>query len=87
MKTKTFFGEAREVEVAFNSWAKGKALTKDIIIHTSMHYIYAREMTVKLSIVVLYPEGSVWDKEPKTPEVPTIRLDEHFNAIRTEDVS
>lgn len=72
MKTKTFTGNIGEVEVAFNNWAKGKALNKDIIIHTSVHYIYTREMTVKLSIVVLYPEGSIWDKEPEQQKMPTV---------------
>jgi hypothetical protein len=66
MKIKTFTGELGEAEVAFNNWAKGKALNKDIIIHTSVHYIYEREMHVKLSIVVLYPEGSRWDTTEPT---------------------
>jgi hypothetical protein len=67
MKIKTFSGEAGEVEVAFNNWARGKALNKDIIIHSSMHYVYEREMHIKLSIVVLYPEGSRWDTELEQP--------------------
>jgi hypothetical protein len=67
MKIKTFSGEAGEVEVAFNNWAKGKALNKDIIIHTSVHHIFDKRMITKLSIVVLYPEGSRWDTEPEQP--------------------
>lgn len=86
MKCKTFYGEVGEVEVAFNNWAEHKVLNKDIIIHTSVHYIYAREMTVKLSIVVLYPEGSYWDIEPEQPKIPTIKLDAHFNKIETEAI-
>lgn len=68
MKIKTFSGEAGEIVVAFNNWAKGKTLNKDIIIHTSMHYVYERVMHLILAIVVLYPEGSLWDKEPETPK-------------------
>jgi hypothetical protein len=67
MKCKVFTGEYGEVVVEFNNWAKGKSLNKDIIIHSSMHYVYEREMHIKLSIVVLYPEGSIWDKELEQP--------------------
>jgi len=69
MKCKVFMGASGEVEVAFNNWAKGKALNKDIIIHTNMHYVYVRGLVSMLSIVVIYPEGSAWDKEPEQPKV------------------
>lgn len=69
MKCKVFTGEYGEVVVEFNNWAKGKTLNKDIIIHTSVHHIFDTRLIAKLSIVVLYPEGSPWDKEPEQPKI------------------
>jgi hypothetical protein len=71
MKVKVFTGEYGEVVVEFNNWAEGKALNKDIIIHTSVHHIFDTRMIAKLSIVVLYPEGSRWDTELEQPKVLT----------------
>jgi len=86
MKCKIFTGEYGEVVVAFNNWAKGKALNKDVIIHTSVHHIFDIRLIAKLSIVVIYPEGSAWDTEPEQPKVSTIKLDAHFNPIETQGV-
>ena len=68
MKCKTFFGNEGEVVVAFNHWAKGKALGREVIIHTQTHYIFDKVLVPKLSIVVYYPEGLSWDREPEQPK-------------------
>jgi len=49
---------------AFNEWAKGKALTKDVIIHTHADIIPIKENTYTyLAITVYHPEGKPWEGE------------------------
>jgi hypothetical protein len=68
MKCKTFSGSLGEVEYAFNAWAKGKLLTRDIIIHSYVTSDVSRTYDVDCTIIVFYPEGSLWDEEPETPK-------------------
>lgn len=65
MKAKIFY----DVE-SFNRWAKGKALTKDVIIHT---VAWQRESVSDsgFAIIVYHPEDPFWDKTGSEPEKTT----------------
>jgi len=67
MKCKVFTGPWNQTQDAFNNWAKGKALTKDIIIHSHAYVMYKpnTEYSVYVTIVVFYPEAQPWDSEAK----------------------
>ncbi|MBU1067746.1 hypothetical protein KKE60_08160 [Patescibacteria group bacterium] len=73
MKCKVFKGTWYDAADAFNRWAKGKVLTRDIIIHTQVtERIEGCDTTSPtLMIIAFYPEDSNWDKEPvAVPNVP-----------------
>jgi len=77
MKCRIFSGPWNQTQDSFNNWAKGKALTKEIIIHTAATPIYkANEYSVYVTIAVYYPEDSVWD----TP------TDKWEQAVKDKDV-
>ena len=46
---------------AFNTWAKGKALTREVIIHT-LYVPATATLSDTLCIVVYHPEDPQWDK-------------------------
>jgi len=63
MKVKIFTEiYTQNMEEEFNKWAKGKALTKDIIIHTTT-VPATQHHDSYLVIAVYYPEGSQFDTE------------------------
>jgi len=64
MKAKIFYSIEE-----FNKWAKGKALTKDIIIHT---IVWARQHgdDSGFAIVVYHPEDPIYDQTE--PELTTL---------------
>jgi len=63
MKCKVFYGRWDEAMDTFNEWAKGKALTKDVIIHTNAHIEVKDGNTFTyLAITVYHPEDPLWDK-------------------------
>ena len=61
VKVKMFIGLAADVIEEFNKWAKGKALTKDIIIHTVPYPPAPQSPYHYILIAVYYPEGSQFD--------------------------
>jgi hypothetical protein len=63
MKVKMFYGKVQDINDAFNSWAKGKGLTRDVIIHTVAFPAVAYGQYDTIAIVVYYPEGSPFDTE------------------------
>jgi len=65
MKVKIFYGLAKDVEKQFNEWAKGKALSRNVIIHTSYSEGAMQGMQGCVVIAVYYPEGSQFDTEEK----------------------
>jgi len=65
MKVKIFYGLAKDVEKAFNEWAKGKALTRNVIIHTSYSEGAIQGMQGCVVIAVYYPEGLWPEQEEK----------------------
>jgi hypothetical protein len=71
MKCKIFYDEAFVAQDLFNKWAKGKALAKDVIIHTQVtERIESCETTSpRLLIIVFHPEGQQWDATHLTAPV------------------
>jgi len=61
VKCKIFYGIPITVEAQFNEWAKGKALTRDIIIHTIPFPVEHGGLRDFIAIIIYYPEGSIWD--------------------------
>jgi hypothetical protein len=63
MQCKIFCGEWFEAQDAFNEWAKGKALTKQVIIHTIYTPVKGTQgIKYCVAIVVYHPEDEVWQK-------------------------
>jgi len=62
MKVKIFYDKPENVEKQFNEWAKGKALTRNVIIHTIAFPSFAEGIADWIAIVVYYPEG-LWPEE------------------------
>jgi len=62
MKVKIFYGRLEEVEKRFNEWAKGKALTKNVIIHSAISPAPAIGSVDLCAIFIYYPEGSQFDE-------------------------
>lgn len=70
MKCKTFTGSPEMAATLFNMWAKGKTLTRDIIIHTQVteRIEGCNSTSPTLMIIVFHPEDSQWDTpEPAQP--------------------
>jgi len=65
MKVKIFYGTIKSVTEAFNRWAKGKALTKNIIIHSVAFPAPSEGTTDLFAIFVYYPEWIEEEKEEK----------------------
>ena len=64
MRCNVFWGCVAEAKDAFNEWAKGKALAKDVIVHS--HTVMRGDKSdapVELIIVVFHPEGDYWEEE------------------------
>jgi hypothetical protein len=70
MKCKIFIGTWYDAQDAFNKWAKGKTLGKDVIIHTHVSQDAGLFDNVRLSIVVIHPEDARWDKTEPQPTPP-----------------
>ena len=62
MKVKIFYGHPEDVEKKFNEWAKGKALTRNVIIHTIPFPAPAEGVSDYMAIVIYHPEG-LWPEE------------------------
>ena len=65
MKVKIFYGDKEEVEYEFNEWAKGKALTKNVIIHSVISPAPSVGAKDLFAIFVYYPEWIEEEKEEK----------------------
>ena len=62
MKVKIFYGHPEDVEKQFNTWAKGKALSRNVIIHTVAYPAPEGGISDYMAIAVYYPEG-LWPEE------------------------
>lgn len=66
MKCKIFIGQWHEAQDAFNKWAKGKKLGKDVIIHEQTILSDEVPFIDRLAIIVYHPDDPFWDKtEPQ----------------------
>jgi 2-C-methyl-D-erythritol 4-phosphate cytidylyltransferase len=65
MKCKIFSGEWYKAQDAFNAWAKGKSLTRDVLIHTISLAPTVERAYDKIAIVVYHPDDPSWDKTPE----------------------
>jgi hypothetical protein len=62
MKCKIFGGITPELTISqFNAWAKGKALTREVLIHSLLAKAEDGRCP-DLLILVYHPEGPEWDK-------------------------
>jgi hypothetical protein len=73
MKMKVFEGRWYEAMDAFNKWAKGKQLNRDVIIQTHTVYNVGLSGDVYLYIVVIHPEDPFWDATQGEP-IPGVQL-------------
>ena len=88
MKCKVFVGAWFEAMDAFNKWAKGKNLTRNVIIHTSItDFFSSGGYEPKMVITVYHPEGEPWDTtEPThTKEEMIEQHIEGFKSAQTEE--
>jgi len=61
MQCKVFCGTWNEAMDAFNKWAQGKALGKDVIVHThALPPLQADKGIDGLMIIVIHPETTLW---------------------------
>lgn len=56
MKVKIFHGHLKDVERDFNNWAKGKAVTKEIIIHSQAYSLTKMGKADRGAIFVYYSD-------------------------------
>ena len=68
MKCKIFWGKPMEAVDAFNKWAKGKALTREVLIHEQIIYVPDDGNIQILLIIVYHPEDPFWDATPEQTE-------------------
>lgn len=63
MKCRIFWGCVKEAQDQFNEWAKGKSLTREVIIHTQVieRIVSCEETSPSLLIIVFHPEGQQWE--------------------------
>ncbi|GAI79199.1 unnamed protein product [marine sediment metagenome] len=61
MKCKIFYGKVEQAEDAFNKWAKGKALKKDVLIQTVAYSAGEEFLYDGIAIIVFHPEDPLLD--------------------------
>lgn len=65
MKAKIFIGEPAVAVDLFNKYCEGKALQKDVIVHTVVVQPGTEDMLAEIAILVYHPNH--WDKN-KEPQ-------------------
>lgn len=88
MKCKIFKGTWYDVQEAFNKWAKGKSLTRDVIIHTQVtERVESCESTSPtLMIIVFHPEGKEWDTTEPWPKAIREAVESELKETETTQV-
>ena len=84
MKMKVFEGIWYEAMDAFNKWAKGKQLNRDVIIQTHLSYDIHMELKPRLTIIVIHPEDPVWDSTQGEPIRPVLKTDAEISRLERE---
>jgi len=79
MKLKIFYGSVTQAIDAFNKWAKGKNLTRDVIIHEQIaeRVVSCEDTEPILMIFVYHPEGAIWDSTEDQP----IKRTQHNTSV------
>ena len=72
MKCTIFRGHYLEAQEDFNRWAKGKNLTRDVIIHEQVLFSHEEPSIAHLLIIVYHPEGKEWDTTAPDPFPPIL---------------
>lgn len=70
MKLQIFSGTEYDVKQQFNEWAKGKALTREILIHEQVMHQGLEAYETIFALFVYYPEGSSWEEMPQMMTAP-----------------
>lgn len=70
-----FTGTSMEAVDAFNKWAHGKELTRDVIIHEQVTYPKDEIRFAQLIIIVYHPDTPEWNKTKPWEPIP-VRQDE-----------
>jgi len=70
MKCKIFIGTWYEAQDAFNHWAKGKALSRDVLIHEQVMHSHDTAGNTIMAIIVYHPEDPFWDETPQKQTIP-----------------
>ena len=84
MKCKIFIGKWYEAQDAFNAWAKGKALTRDVLIHTiciGNENVYTDG---RIAIIVYHPDDPFWDATPQEPIRPVFKTNAEISRLERE---
>ena len=83
MQCKVFSGHnVFETIDKFNYWAKGRQLTREVIIHT-LHLSKHEDGSENIAIVVYCPEGKEWDTTVAEPKVQKIDVSIPFVEVGT----
>ena len=61
MKCTIFIGEWYDVIEAFNDWAKGKALTREVIIQSHATHDQEHRYETQFAIFVFHPDDYHWN--------------------------
>jgi len=84
MKCKIFYGAPIEAVDAFNKWAKGKALTREVLIHEQVIYPRIEIPEPQLVIIVYHPEGPFWDATQAEPIPRVLKTDAEISRLERE---
>lgn len=76
MKCTIFTGEWFDAQNQFNKWAKGKDLTREVLIHEQVLYNADELHHSYLAIIVYHPDTPAWNAT-KEPEKAVIEDKEH----------
>jgi hypothetical protein len=69
---------------AFNKWAKGKALTRDVLIHTVHTNVMYDTGETQIAIVVYHPEDPFWDATQDKPIQRVLKTDAEISRLERE---
>lgn len=74
MKCKIFIGNWYEVQDLFNAWAKGKVLTREVLIHEQVMNTHDAQDNTIMAIIVYHPEDPYWDKTEPEATIPVMNV-------------
>lgn len=87
MKCIIFSGTYTEAMDAFNKWAKGKTLNREVLIHEQAMWTLHTGVRDTLLIIVYYPEDIGWEKTEPTLTVPVHKEPEEHIKLEEAEVA